>query len=92
MRVIGEYDKEHIKVTVFQMNGKISIKLEHNLLEQTYKFRDGSGINTLADAQKFTTDDFMKKVQTIFLQMAESRLANLQLMNEDNDDKFPEII
>ncbi|MBK9254631.1 MAG: hypothetical protein IPM42_04020 [Saprospiraceae bacterium] len=92
MRVIGEYDKDHIKVTVFQMNGKISIKFEHNLLEQTYKFRDGSGINTLEDAKNFTTNSFIQTVDAIFIHMGQSRMSNLQLMNEINNEHFPEIL
>ena len=40
MRIIDEFNADDVKVTVFKMNDKISIKFEYNLLEQIYKFRD----------------------------------------------------
>jgi hypothetical protein len=73
MRIIDEFDAGLIKMTVFQMNGRISIKAEAGLMEQVFKFRDGSGIENAADARRFCDDQFLEKVSAIFSQMAAVR-------------------
>ena len=91
MRIIGEIPHPSFKITVFQMNARISVKIEFQLLEQTYKFRDGSGVQNLADAERFLTPDFLRECQTIFTQMEKSKLTSLMEMNQDGEE-FDEII
>jgi hypothetical protein len=54
MRVIGEFDLGAVKASVFKMNERLSVKYEYQLMEQIYKFRDGSGIRSVEDIQKFS--------------------------------------
>jgi CHASE3 domain sensor protein len=77
MRIIGEFDKGPVKVTVFKMNERISVKYEYHLMEQTYKFRDGSGIENLQDVIRFSNDDFMQKIKDIFHTMEQAKSENL---------------
>jgi len=90
MRIIAEIPHPELKITVFQMNGKLSLKLEKNLLEQTYKFRDGSGVNALADIEALLTEDFLSKVHSIFSDMAANRMDGL--MSAHPEDEFDTII
>ncbi|MBK8053819.1 MAG: hypothetical protein IPK35_11265 [Saprospiraceae bacterium] len=93
MRIIDEFNADEIKVTVFKMNEKISIKFEKNLLEQVYKFRDGSGISNPDMARKFCTTDTIRSIRIIFDQMAENRLATLkQLFEVNTEETFDRII
>ena len=92
MRTIGEFDAENIKITAFSMNERISIKFEYNLLEQTYKFRDGSGINTLADVQKFCSEKTINAVKETFTTMANTRSIAIVDMNSNEEEVFEEII
>lgn len=92
MRIVGETEKEGIKITLFQMNGKISVKLEKNLLEQTYKFRDGSSINNPDDAYKLLDNDFIRAAVDIFAKMSENRTVGLEKMLSQTLEDFEEII
>lgn len=78
MRIISEFDLEEIKVTVFKMNEKVSVKFEYNLLEQTYKFRDGSGINSKEDVKLFCDITTVNSVKFIFKEMADTRSTAIQ--------------
>lgn len=77
MRIIGEFDKGPVKVTVFKMNERISVKYEYHLMEQTYKFRDGSGIESLQDVIRFSNDNFMQNINEIFQTMEQAKAENL---------------
>jgi hypothetical protein len=92
MRVIGEFDAGDIKVTVFKMNERISIKFEKNLLEQTYKFRDGSAVSTLQEAQTFCATETIDDINKIFDNMAAARSNSLNSMIENQEEKFDVII
>lgn len=92
MRIIGEFDAGEIKVTVFKMNERISIKFEKNLLEQTYKFRDGSAVSTLPEAQTFCSPETIDDINKIFDTMAAARSNSLISMIENQEEKFDVII
>ncbi|MCB0705659.1 MAG: hypothetical protein KDC34_10135 [Saprospiraceae bacterium] len=92
MRIIGEIPHLRLKITVFQMNEKLSIKLEDGLLEQIYKFRKGEGIELLEDAKRFCTPTFLQSVESIFRAMNENRFKNLTPSASASDNEFDQII
>jgi len=92
MRIIGEFDAGDIKVSVFKMNERISIKFEKHLMEQTYKFRDGSAVNTLEDAKIFCSEQTIDEINKVFLAMANTRSNSLNSMMAAEEDEFDEII
>lgn len=93
MRIIGNIEHPILKITVFKMENRISVKFESGLYEQTYKFRSGEGIESLADVEKVVDATFQAQV-----------LQHLTLMNEiknqavgrniaqDEEDEFDTII
>lgn len=92
MRIIGEFDKNDIKITVFKMNDRISIKFEKNLLEIIHKFRDGAGIVSVESAQAYCNEDLISQVQKAFSIVGEARNKSLTSMSESEGEKFPHII
>jgi len=88
MRVIGEVPHPKYKITVFSMNERLSVKIEDKLLEQIYKFRDGTGINNTADVTALLDEAFMQKVAITFLQMGQTYFEALEARTEDEDLKF----
>lgn len=92
MRIIGEFDITGIKATVFRMNERTSVKFEYNLLEQTYKFRDGSGVDSTEDVRNFCSEDFMTNVVNVFESMAAARYHALLAMQSTDGEAFDEII
>ena len=92
MRIIAEFEKNGIKITVFKMNERLSVKFEDNLLEQTFKFRDGSGIEKTEDVMQLLDDEFMNSVKAGFISMNESRFQALEKLWKNTGEDFPEII
>lgn len=91
MRIILEFDLEDIKVTVFKMDDKISVKYEWNLLEQTLKFRDGSTIQSANDAKKFSENQILN-LKSIFEKMNEMRWIGINEMINHSHQEWDEII
>ena len=73
MRIIGEIEHHSMKISVFKVTDKLSIKFEKNLLEQIYKFRDGSGIDTLENAKMLVSPALLAEVEAQFDIMAKIR-------------------
>ena len=92
MRIVAEIGHPLYKMTVFNMNNRLSLKIEDNLLEQIYKFRDGSGVETPEDVQKCITDEFLRSVENIFSQMALARSQSIEELYSQEGEEFPEII
>jgi len=93
MRIIGYIDHPVLKITVFKMGHKISIKLESGLLEQTYKFREGEGLESFEDAQKFVNESFASKVLKEFSRMNQIKKNSLScLLPGRESEEFDEII
>lgn len=88
MRIIGELPHSSYKITVLEMNKRVSVKIEDRLLEQTYKFREGAGVATVADVQALLTDEFMSGVAASFTSMYDSYVLGLEAMAKDDDLSF----
>ncbi len=91
MRVIGEFALGDIKVSVFKYNERISVKYEKYLLEQVYKFRDGTNIRNVDDVMKFS-ETIQARLDAIFDAMAKLRSDRLQELDGNGLDDFDEII
>ena len=90
MRVIGEIKHPKYKITVFQMNERLSVKLEDKVFEQIYKFRDGAGVRSVADVERLLTKRFLTQVSEIFATMGENYISALE--SGENEDLAFEII
>jgi hypothetical protein len=93
MRIIGEIPHPQLKITVFSMNNRISLKLEDGMCEQTYKFREGSGVETFQDVQQIVDEGFCQEVLRILRRMQYLQQKSISLFNGPNDlDEFDKII
>lgn len=92
MRIIGQIDHPNLKITVFKNDNRISVKLESGLYEQTYKFRDGEGIEGAEDVEKLLDSEFLEKVQAILKAMHTARMAALSRQKSIGTESFEEII
>jgi hypothetical protein len=91
MRIIGEIEHPVYKITVFSMNNRLSVKIEDKLIEQVFKFRDGSGIEGIEEVKSFLNDDFMKVVDESFIQLNKARITSL-IHTQAAEDEFDEIV
>lgn len=88
MRIVDEWTTDDIRCTVMIMNGRYSLKVEKDLLEQTYKFRDGQ-IESLEHLRSMLTDNFYQDCKRSFSHMDISRAG---LLPDAPDESFPELI
>lgn len=91
MRIIGEIPHPRLKITVFQMDQRLSLKLENGSLEQTYKFRRGEAIENFEDVKRFCTDKFVASVELIFKKMEDVQKQHGSAIRAD-ENEFDEII
>lgn len=89
MRTIKEWTTGSIRVTILHMNNKYTIKMERGLLEQNYKFRDGTFDNP-AQIEAYMNDQFYANAQSIFDQMIANKVSAQKDKSETDD--FDEII
>ena len=91
MRIIGEFDLGPIKASIFKMNERLSVKYEYQLMEQIFKFRDGSGVKSVEDIQKFS-QSIQDDLILAFESMAKLRWKGIQSLHQVTDFEEDEIV
>ena len=92
MRIIGEIPHSSLKITVFEMGNRLSVKFEFGLMEQTYKFRKGDGLQTFNDVHKMLDKEFVDRVAEQFSQMEKVKSGLTRRFYPRLDREFEEII
>lgn len=92
MRIIGYIEHPQLKITVFKDGGRVSVKLENGMYEQTYKFRDGTGVESLQEAQEVVDAEFIAEVQKTFTFMHRSKMQAMDRKAGSEEEEFDEII
>ncbi len=93
MRIIGHIDHPTLKITVFKMDNRLSVKFETGLYEQTYKYRTGDQMETLEDIKRQVDPPFLQKVEDLFMQMHQSKNQALKRQDDQSqNEEFEEII
>ncbi len=92
MRIIGHIEHPSLKVTIFKMDNKLSVKFENSLYEQTYKFRDGQGIDSVEAVQALVDDTFLEGIQQNFMAMHRLNQEASGRRNNASEEEFERII
>lgn len=92
MRIIGYIQHPAMKITVFKMDSRITVKFEIGQYEQAYKFRITEGIETIRDIEMLVDKAFQQKVLDQFEPMHELKKEATQRHLEENADGFDNII
>lgn len=93
MRIIGSIDHHVYKITVFKMDQRVSLKIENERYEQTYKLGDADQYSALEGVQALVTDGFLERVTAIFQQMHLNRMQEEALVfPQEANPPFPVII
>ena len=66
MKIAGTIPHPFFKTTIFHWNGRYSLKVESGLLEVTFKFREGEGVDRLENVYELVNQDFFQKIQQQF--------------------------
>ncbi|MEM9918629.1 MAG: hypothetical protein AAF990_11060 [Bacteroidota bacterium] len=81
-----------MKITVFKMDNKVSVKFETGLYEQTYKFRDGDAVDSMAAIEELVDPSFQQAVLEQFQQLHRLKMQALNRRRADEKEVFEEII
>ena len=94
MRIIGYIEHPVLKISVFKMEHKFSVKFESGFAEQIYKFRQDDNIQQLKDIQQLVDAAFIQKVESILQIMHQERadLLERQFPQTIDNELFEEII
>jgi len=93
MRILGYIEHPTLKITIFQMDDKLSLKFESGLYEQTYKFRGSNEINNLEHLKNLVDDSFLEKVMLDLNQMHRTKMeAMSRFLPEERENEFEKII
>jgi hypothetical protein len=90
MRIIDEINRGELKITVFKMNDRLSVKFERELTEMIYKFRDGSGIDE-KNYRSFLSESLLMKVEAMLYNANIVKNEALSAL-EPQDDGLPKIL
>lgn len=93
MRIIGEIAHPTLKITVFQMNNKLSVQFESGMYAQIYRIREQAEVRTVADIQKLLDQTFLEAVNDELNRM--HRIKNeafARFLPVEEEDEFEEII
>ena len=91
MRIVGDIPHPHYKITVFEMNQRLSLQVEDGDLQQLYKFADGVA-DHYSDVVAMISDLFLTRVDNVFNHMKAAKLEAIKTQGQDSEDDFPEII
>ena len=86
MRIVGDIEHPRLKITIFKMDERYSIKFESGLYEQTYKIRSSETINSPEDVKALVDTDWLSDVETILKHMHRSSIqAQQRRLNQNHD-------
>lgn len=93
MRIIGEIEHPSLKITLFKMDNRLSVKFESGFYEQTYKFRTGDGLETAEDLRKIVDEGFIQAVDEQFVELHRLKMeAMARHLPPARADEFETII
>jgi hypothetical protein len=94
MRIAGYIEHPILKITIFQMEGKFTVKFETGLFEIAYKFRQEADLNSVEDIHQLVDEAFTAQVLEQMHVMRRQRAEALERLfpPRQSGDEFEEII
>ncbi len=84
MRIVDYIKHPRMKITIFQYEGKYSVKMEASTLEFNLKFREGD-ISDLDELKNLLKQDIIAKIDANFNEVSTSLLHHAQGKKEDEE-------
>ncbi len=81
-----------MKITVFKMDNKLSVKFETGLYEQTFKFRESNELTDFESMKKLVDEQFIQEVLAHFAKLHLTKNAALSRIMKEEEAVFEEII
>jgi hypothetical protein len=77
MRLLGQIEHPVLKISVFKMDGRISVKFENALYEQTFKFGDDERVQNMEAIQRLVDAGMAEEVMAAMQHQHRCRLNAL---------------
>lgn len=93
MRLVGTIPHPFLLISVFRNDGRVSVKLENEGYEQTYKLGDDERFSDMEAIHRFVDEHFLEESLNIFVQMHAARRGSAGRMTPvAPDQEMEEII
>ncbi len=93
MRIIGEIQHPTLKITIFKMGERTSVKFENERYEQTYKLGTDERFTKPEAIEQWADVQFLEKVQQTFQQMHQAQMSAMsRFFPVESENLFEEII
>lgn len=93
MRIIGNIEHPNLKITVFKMDNKLSVKFESGLYEQTFKYRVQEGLENFEDVKKMVSEEMINEVISNIQSMHQLKMKTLkEYLKSTVEEEFDKII
>lgn len=93
MRIAGYIEHPTLKITIFQMDNRFTVKFEDGKHEQAYKFRTGTYINSVNDIRRLVDTTFIEEAMNEMGRLHRIHQDALQrLQPEEPEDEFDDIL
>lgn len=92
MRIIGYIQDNEMKITLLEMNHRVSVKFEMDMMEQTYKLRQDPSPEFLKSLDQMIKGPLRVEVIQKFKEMKELYQQLTVNSTSNNPPSFPEII
>ncbi len=83
MRLVGTIPHPFLLISIFRNDGRVSVKLENEWYEQTYKLGDDERFPNIEAIHRFVDQHFLEEALNIFVQMHAARRGSLGRMTPD---------
>ncbi len=92
MRILGYLPHPYLKITVFKMDTRLTVKFETEYCEAAFKFRTDDYLQSIEDVQRLVDPTFLAAVEQMVARMEGDGAAALARVIPENQDEFEEII
>lgn len=93
MRIIGHIEHPGLKITVFKMDTRITVKFEDAQFEQSYKFRMSNTLNHVSHVQQLVDEKFIAAVLENFKAQYHTKVQAMERFNTiSGEEEFDVIV
>ena len=92
MRIVGDIPHPQMKITIFKMEERFSVKFENGFYEQIFKFKLGE-VSNLESLISAISDTFVNAVLLNFENLHQIKLKHFSsFLSKEMEDEFEKII
>lgn len=87
MRILGYIEHPSLKITVFKMDTRITVKFENNHFEQSYKFRITNQLHHINNVKQLVDQEFIANVLENFKGQQHTKIRAMERFIEQQDEE-----